>query len=90
MPDYPAIKLQQSGINMSQGDAQLVARDCWKSAVYTPAAYLVNMAGMDESRLYHHMKAADLWIAPMMLGAPLGAVQVAHAAPSSKPCELCA
>ena len=60
-------------------------------ALYTPAAYLVNMAEMEERRQYHHMKAADLLIVPMLLEAPLGAAWVGRrAAPSSRPCGPCA
>lgn len=62
---------------MNWGDVQLVVRDCWKVAVYTPAAYSANMVGTDESRLYHHMKADDLRIALVLLDTPLGAVQAA-------------
>lgn len=62
---------------MNWGDAQLVVRDCWKVAVYTPAVYSANMAVTDESRLYHHMKEDDPRIVLVLLDVPLGAVQAA-------------
>lgn len=75
---------------MNQGDAQPAGRDCRKSAGHTPGVYSMNMAEMDESRLYHHMKAGDLQTVPMLLDVPLGAVRAAHPTPSSGLCELCA
>lgn len=68
---------------MIQGDAQLVAHGCQKSAVCSLVVYLVNMAESDESQKYHHTKAADLQIVPMLLDILLGRVQTAHLTPSS-------
>lgn len=83
MRNDPPIKLQQSETNMNQGDAQPAARDCWKSAGHTPVVYSMSMAGTDESRLYHHMKAGSLRIVLVLLDAPLGAVRAARPTPPS-------